>query len=112
YKLAYIHVIEGATGGPRDFQQGDKPFDYAVLRALYAASGGTAAWMVNNAYDSDLAQAAIGDGAADLVAFGKLFLANPDLVRRLRDHANFNEPDKATFYGGGAPGYTDYPALK
>lgn len=111
YKLTYIHVIEGATGGPRDFQQGDKPFDYNALRTAYREAGGEAAWMVNNAYDRSLAEATIENNEADLVAFGKLFLANPDLVRRLREHANFNDPDKSTFYGGGAKGYTDYPAL-
>ena len=51
------------------------------------------------------------NGHADLVAFGKLFLANPDLVKRLRERAEFNQPDEATFYGGGAKGYTDYPTL-
>ena len=56
------------------------------------------------------AEQALEDGA-DLVAFGKPFIANPDLVRRLRLDAPLNEPDKATFYGGGAEGYTDYPAL-
>ena len=53
YKLSYIHVIEGATGGPRDFQQGDTPFDYAALRAAYEKAGGKAAWMTNNGYDRD-----------------------------------------------------------
>jgi N-ethylmaleimide reductase len=112
YGLAYIHVIEGATGGPRDFQQGDTPFDYAALRAAYQAAGGTAAWMVNNGYDRALAIDAIESGKADLVAFGKLFIANPDLVERLKDDTVLNAPDKDTFYGGGAKGYTDYPALE
>ena len=49
---------------------------------------------------------------ADLIAFGKLFLANPDLVERFKRGASLNAPDKATFYGGGAKGYTDYPALE
>jgi N-ethylmaleimide reductase len=48
---------------------------------------------------------------ADLVAFGKPYIANPDLVERLRRNAPLNTPDKTTFYGGGAKGYTDYPAL-
>ena len=48
---------------------------------------------------------------ADLIAFGKPFLANPDLVERLKRGAPLNAPDKATFYGGGAKGYTDYPVL-
>ncbi|MFB2550667.1 alkene reductase [Ensifer soli] len=111
YGLAYVHVIEGATGGPRDHRQGDAPFDYAALRAAYAAAGGKAAWMANNGYDRALALKTVESGAADLVAFGKLFIANPDLVRRLKEDAPLNTPEQATFYGGGAAGYTDYPSL-
>ncbi|PWE52623.1 alkene reductase [Metarhizobium album] len=111
YGLAFIHVIEGATGGPRDHQQGDTPFDYAALRAAYKKAGGTAGWMVNNGYDRDLAIDAVESGKADLVAFGRLFIANPDLPRRLKENAALNAPDRATFYGGGEKGYTDYPAL-
>ena len=109
-KLAYLHFIEGSTGGPRDFTQGDAPFDYAALRAAYRAAGGQAAWMVNNAYDRSLADVALSEGA-DLVAFGRPFIANPDLTRRLREGAPLNAPDLATFYGGGAKGYIDYPIL-
>lgn len=107
--LAYIHVIEGATGGPRDFQQGEKPFDYAAFKAAYRDAGGTGAWMLNNGYTGDLANAALASGEADLVAFGRPFIANPDLVARLRDGVPLNELDKANLYGGGAKGYTDYP---
>ncbi|MDO8904651.1 alkene reductase [Hydrogenophaga sp.] len=106
--LAYLHLIEGATGGPREIA--DRPFDYAALRAAYRAAGGKAAWMVNNGYDLSLAEQALKDGA-DLVAFGKSFIANPDLVERLRRGGPFNTPDRNTFYGGGEQGYTDYPAL-
>ena len=106
--LAYIHIIEGATGGPRELP--DRPFDYAALKAAYRAAGGTGAWMVNNGYDKAMAEQAVVDGA-DLVAFGKPYIANPDLVERLRRNAPLNTPDKATFYGGGAHGYTDYPAM-
>ncbi|THF65321.1 alkene reductase [Pseudothauera rhizosphaerae] len=109
--LAYVHVIEGATGGERDFQQGDQPFDYAALRAAYQRAGGKGAWMVNNGYDRELALAAVEQGRADIVAFGKAFISNPDLVRRLHDNAPLNEWDTGTFYGGGEHGYTDYPAL-
>ena len=109
-QLAYLHVIEGATGGARDHIQGDTAFDYAAMRMHYRNAGGTGAWMVNNAYDSALAQQALDDGA-DLVAFGRPFIANPDLPRRLRDHLALNTVDRATLYGGGAAGYTDYPAL-
>ena len=111
WPLAYVHVIEGATGGARDFQQGDKPFDYAALKAAYAAAGGRAAWMVNNGYDRDLAAAAVAEGRADIVAFGKAFISNPDLVLRLREKAPLNPFDTSTFYGGGERGYIDYPAL-
>lgn len=106
--LAYIHIIEGATGGPRELP--DRPFDYAALKAAYRTAGGKGAWMVNNGYDQALAGRAVQEGA-DLVAFGKPYIANPDLVRRLRESAPLATPDKATFYGGGAKGYTDYPAL-
>jgi N-ethylmaleimide reductase len=100
--LAYLHLIEGQTGGARDIA----PFDYAALRALFPG-----AWMVNNGYTGAMAQDVLASGAADLVAFGKPFIANPDLGRRLREGGPLNVPDNKTFYGGGAPGYTDYPAL-
>jgi N-ethylmaleimide reductase len=106
--LAYVHVIEGATGGERDLP--DRPFDYAAARAAWREAGATGAWMVNNSYDGILAAAAVQTGA-DLVAFGKPYIANPDLVRRLREGAPLNTPDRATFYGGGAKGYVDYPSL-
>ncbi|WP_374641114.1 alkene reductase [Hydrogenophaga sp.] len=106
--LAYVHVIEGATGGPRELP--DRPFDYAALKAAYRAAGGTGAWMVNNGYDLPLAQQALA-GGAELVAFGKAYIANPDLVERLKAGGPFNVPDKMTFYGGGEKGYTDYPTL-
>jgi len=101
-KLAYLHVVEGQTGGARDFA----PFDYAALRRQF-----NGAWMVNNGYSRVMALQAVASGAADLVAFGKAFIANPDLGRRLREDAPLNAPDVATFYGGGAAGYTDYPTL-
>ena len=106
--LAYIHIIEGATGGPRVID--DRPFDYAALKAAYRTAGGKGAWMVNNGYDKALAEKAVADGA-DLVAFGRPYIANPDLVERLKANAPLNTPDKATFYGGREKGYTDYPTL-
>ena len=107
--LAFIHVIEGATGGIRELP--DRPFDYAALKAAYRAAGGKGTWMVNNGYDKAMAEQAVKDGSADLVAFGRPYIANPDLVERLRSNAPLNQPDQATFYGGGAKGYTDYPSL-
>lgn len=108
--LAYVHVIEGATGGARDFRQGEAPFDYAAFKSAYRDAGGKGAWLVNNGYDKELAERAVAEGRADLVAFGKLFIANPDLVRRLRENVELAPPDKTTFYGGGAKGYVDYPS--
>ncbi len=107
--LAYIHVIEGATGGPRKIDE--RPFDYEALKAAYREAGGKGAWMVNNGYDKPMADQAVKEGD-DLVAFGKPFIANPDLVRRLREGAPLNEVDKATMYGGGAKGYIDYPMME
>jgi N-ethylmaleimide reductase len=107
-KLAYIHIIEGATGGLRELP--DRPFDYAALKAAFRSAGGQGAWMVNNGLDKALAEQAIARGA-DLVAFGRPFIANPDLVERLRRGSPWNAGDRPTFYGGGAQGYTDYPTL-
>lgn len=100
--LAFIHVIEGETGGDRHPQ----PFDYAAMRKPFKG-----AWIVNNGYDRAMAIDAVASGKADLVAFGRPFIANPDLPRRLRENASLNALDGDTLYGGGAKGYTDYPAL-
>jgi N-ethylmaleimide reductase len=100
--LVYIHVVEGATGGPRDIA----PFDYGSLRKRFERT-----YIANNGYDFELATKVLAANEADLIAFGKPFIANPDLVERLKRGAPLNAPDKATFYGGGAKGYTDYPAL-
>lgn len=101
-KLIYIHVIEGATGGPRDIAL----FDYGSLRKRFSGT-----YIANNGYDFKLATEILDQNKADLIAFGKPFISNPDLVERLKLGAPLNAFDKATFYGGGAKGYTDYPAL-
>lgn len=101
-KLAYIHVIEGATGGPRD----NVAFDFAALRRAF-----NGAYIANNGYTRALAIDTLQRGNADLIAFGKAFIANPDLVERLRRNAPLNAPKVETFYGGADEGYTDYPAL-
>jgi N-ethylmaleimide reductase len=62
-------------------------------------------------YTAASAEALIASGGADAIAFGRLFIANPDLVERFRRGAPLNTPDRSTFYGGGAHGYTDYPTL-
>jgi N-ethylmaleimide reductase len=101
--LAYVHVVEGETGGPRD----SLPFDYAALRDHFQG-----VWMANNGYDREMAINAVASGRVDLISFGRLFMANPDLVRRLKENTALNLlMDPSTFYGGGAHGYTDYPIL-
>jgi len=100
--LAFLEVVEGQTGGPRDFA----PFDYAALRQRFPG-----AYIANNGYTRDMALAAVSEGRADLVSFGRDFISNPDLVRRLRLNAALNTVDRATLYGGEAAGYIDYPAL-
>ena len=100
--LAFIHVIEGETGGDRAPQ----PFNYAAMRGPFKGT-----WIVNNSYDRAMAIDAVASGKADLVAFGRPFISNPDLPRRLRENAPLNALDANTLYGGDAKGYTDYPAL-
>jgi len=91
--LAYLHVVEA-----RRAARGDGiPFDYAALRSRFDG-----ALMVNNGYDRQMAVDAVASGRADLVSFGRLFIANPDLVERLRENAPLNRlMGQETFYGGG-----------
>lgn len=98
--IVYLHVVEGATGGPRDVA----PFDFDGLRRRF---NGT--YLANNGYDLQLASARVSEGKADLVAFGRPFISNPDLVERLKRGAALAALNPATLYGGGAEGYTDYP---
>jgi N-ethylmaleimide reductase len=98
--LAYLHCVEGQTRGPN----AASAFDF---KALHAAFGGR--YIANNGYDRQLALKAIGSGHADMVAFGHLYISNPDLVERLRRDVPLTAPDHSTYYAGGAKGYTDYP---
>jgi N-ethylmaleimide reductase len=104
--LAFIHVIEGETGAARFPADAQPAFDYAALQHRFPG-----AWMINNGIDRGAALAAVANGEADLVAFGRPFISNPDLVRRLREDAPLNELRADKLYGGGAEGYTDYPVL-
>jgi len=100
--IVYLHVVEGATGGPRDVA----PFDYDALRSRFKQT-----YLANNGYDLALASARLAEGKADLFAFGRPFISNPDLVERLKSGAPLAALNPATLYGGGADGYTDYPTL-
>jgi N-ethylmaleimide reductase len=103
-KLVYLHVIEGETGGTRDVAGG---FDLQVLRGAFDGL-----YMANNGFDKTLAQSTLATKRADLIAFGRPFIANPDLPKRLKTGSVLNEPDPATMYGGDAKGYIDYPSLE
>ena len=98
FPLAYLHILEG------DMMTGERNLDYVELRKCFNGY-----YMANNGYDFDMATAAITENRADLVAFGKLFIANPDLPYRFAHNLPLNTPDSATFYGGDEKGYTDYP---
>lgn len=99
FKLAYLHVVEMDADG--------KNFDFRKLRGVF-----NGLYIANTGYTKARAHAALAGGDADLVAFGTLFLANPDLPERFAHDAPLNTPDPATFYGGDARGYTDYPFLE
>jgi 2,4-dienoyl-CoA reductase-like NADH-dependent reductase (Old Yellow Enzyme family) len=88
----------------------ERPGEDAVSPALRRLFSG--AFIANEGYSAESAQAALDEGAADAVAFGKPFIANPDLVTRIRNKAAWNEVDPSTFYAPGPQGYTDYPVLE
>jgi len=98
--LAYLHILEG------DMMTQQRTLDYRVLRKLYHGP-----YIANNGYDQQRAEQSLADDAADLIAFGVPFLANPDLVKRYQTGAELNTPNQETFYGGADEGYTDYPFL-
>ena len=100
--LVYLHVVEGATGGPRDVV----PFDFGSLRQRFKHT-----YIANNGYDLNLATSQLNEDKADLIAFGRPFIGNPDLVERLKSNSTLSAFDPTTPYGGGAAGYTDYPTL-
>ena len=103
FELAYLHVTEMGKESPG---VAGPAFDLLKLRKIYCDI-----YMTNAGYDQERANAALAAGEADLVAFGMLYIANPDLPERFAQNAPLNTPDPDTFYGGNAEGYTDYPAL-
>jgi len=103
-RTGYLHVIESTND---DRQNSER--DWALLRHLRGLWRGF--YIVNGGYTAARGKEAVLTGYADAVAYGRAFLANPDLPRRLELGAPLNEPDPRTFYGGDARGYTDYPSL-
>jgi N-ethylmaleimide reductase len=100
--LSYLHVIEGDTGGTPV-----PPFDYKEIKRRF---GGLV--IANNGFDKARANEAIAEGRADLIAFGKPFIGNPDLVVRVFLDAPLMPLNPETLYGGLELGYTDYPVLR
>jgi N-ethylmaleimide reductase len=100
--LAYLHVIEGDTSGAPV-----PPFDYFAIKRLFDGL-----FMANNGFDRRRANEAIAQGRAELVAFGKPFIGNPDLVTRLYLDVPLSPLNRETLYGGTEQGYTDYPVLR
>jgi len=109
YNLAYLHLIEPRTGEDAANPAHEKALslDAAYFRTVYngtiiAASG----------FTQESGNQAIAAGHTDLVAYGRLYISNPDLTERFRRHAPLNPYDRSTFYGGDERGYTDYPSLE
>jgi len=102
YDLAYVNVVEG----PTDPTEKEIPFDWDRLRSRLRH-----VYIANNNYDLAKAQDAVHSGRADMVSFGRLFIANPDMVERFRRNAPLNPLRPASIIGAGAVGLTDYPFL-
>lgn len=108
YHLAYLHLVNPATAA---LEKGLEPDGRArgmleLLRSKYRG-----VLMIAGGFDHDSAERWLEEGRADLIAFGRKFLANPDLPERFRARASLNADDSATYYGGGPRGYTDYSTL-
>ena len=104
YGLAYIHLIEpftDVTNNPHAIQEVAKHF-----RKIYKGT-----IIINRGFNKETATKVLNDGDADLVSFGTLCLANPDLVERFKTDAPLNQPDQSTFYTPGEKGYIDYPTI-
>ncbi|MGH8644864.1 MAG: alkene reductase, partial [Gammaproteobacteria bacterium] len=106
FGLAYLHVIEGDESAGGETLESAAAIDLKRLRRSFSGL-----YMANFGYTLAHAEAALRAGRADLVSFGKLFLANPDLPERFAQGAPLNGPHHTTFYGGDARGYIDYPTL-
>jgi len=99
--LAYLHVVEG------DMVDGSRKLNYKQFKDNFSGH-----YMANFAYDYDKAERAIKEGDADSIAFGTLYIANPDLVERFKTGTELNKPNPDTFYGGDEVGYIDYPFME
>jgi N-ethylmaleimide reductase len=108
YRFAYLHIVNPAIEA---MEKGLEPDPRALRMVDLIRNKYRGTLMVAGGFDRDSAERWLREGRADLIAFGRKFIANPDLPERLRLRAPLNVDDRATYYGGGAKGYTDYPTL-
>ena len=108
YQLSYVHMIEprSTTAGGNDQVNSDAPITSEIFRAAY-----TGKFISAGGYDQAMGEAVLEAGLADAVAYGRLYISNPDLAERFKQGAPLNAYDRASFYGGAEAGYTDYPTL-
>ena len=102
FELAFLHVAEGVIGDPSTAPE----FDFSALKQTY-----NGIYMANGDYSKENGEKALKEGKADLIAIGRPFIANPDLVARFNGDAELNQVDYETCYGGNEKGYIDYPAM-
>ncbi|MFV8225645.1 alkene reductase [Christiangramia aquimixticola] len=103
YNLAYLHLVDNSSLGSPDVQKEI----FGKIRETYKGN-----IILNGGFGKAEAENFIAEGKADLISFGRSFIANPDLVYRFENDLDLNEPDYDTFYAGGEKGYIDYPAVK
>ncbi|MET3970613.1 alkene reductase [Bradyrhizobium sp. S3.9.1] len=108
YGFAYLHMVNPALEQMQNGQEPD-PKAMNMVRLIRKKYKGTL--IVAGGFQADTAAKWLREGMADLIAFGRKFIANPDLPERIRLGAPFNVDDPTTYYGGGEKGYTDYPTL-
>jgi N-ethylmaleimide reductase len=108
YSLAYLHIV---NPGMEQMQNGKQPDPRALNMVEMIRKKFKGTLIVAGGFEAETAARWLREGRADLIAFGRKFIANPDLPERLRVGAPFNIDDPTTYYGGGEKGYTDYPSL-
>jgi N-ethylmaleimide reductase len=108
YHLAYVHMIEprSTSAGGNDQVYEDAPVTSEIFRKAYQGK-----FISAGGYDQAMGEKVLEDGLADAVAYGRLYISNPDLAERFEKNAPLNPYNRATFYGGAEVGYTDYPVL-